>query len=81
MFIIIFAKEDPSKMSDTFLPRNERLLSSCLPVQVMAKRINPKYLKNTMVGKDQPYKNSCSVISYGIVNEQEIWSCPKTVVI
>ena len=57
MFIITFAKEAPSKMSDTFLPRSERL------------------------EKDQPYKNSCSVISYGIVNEQEIWSCPKTVVI
>ena len=34
-----------------------------------------------MVEKDQPYKNLCLVISYGIVNEQEIWSCPKTVVI
>lgn len=57
MFIITFAKEAPSKMSDTFLPRSERL------------------------EKDQPYKNSCSVISYEIVNEQEIWNCPKTVVI
>ena len=66
-------------MFDTFLPPSERLLYSCLPVQVMAKRINQKYLKNTMVEKDQLYKNACSVISYGNVNEQEIWSCPKTV--
>ena len=41
-------------MFDSVLYPSQRLLYGCLPVQVMVKKVNPKYFKNAIVEKDQP---------------------------